>query len=31
LDVLGFRQVPWDGTYDGEDSGVLYRIERLAR
>jgi dihydrofolate reductase len=31
LDAAGFRAVAWDGACEGEDSGVLYRIERLAR
>jgi dihydrofolate reductase len=30
LDKLGFRANPWDGTCEGDDSGILYRIERLA-
>lgn len=31
LDALGLRAVAWAGTCEGEDSGVRYRIERLAR
>ena len=31
LDALGFHRVEWDGELAGEDSGVKYRIERLAR
>lgn len=31
LDALGFRPVAWDGAREAEDSGVRYRIERLAR
>ena len=31
LDALGFRRVDWDGELAAEDSGVSYRIERLAR
>ncbi|MEO7092626.1 MAG: dihydrofolate reductase [Polyangiales bacterium] len=31
LDALGFRAVEWDGAFEGEDSGIRYRIERLAR
>jgi dihydrofolate reductase len=31
LDRLGFHAVPWAGACEGEDSGVLYRIERLVR
>lgn len=31
LDALGFAAVAWDGAQDGEDNGVHYRIERLAR
>lgn len=30
LDRLGFRAVSWDGACEAEDSGILYRIERLA-
>ena len=30
LDALGFTAVEWDGTADGEDNGITYRIERLA-
>lgn len=31
LDARGFRAVAWDGACEAEDSGVRYRIERLAR
>ena len=31
LDALGFVSDSWDGTRDGEDNGVRYRIERLRR
>lgn len=31
LDARGFVAVPWDGAMVGEDNGVRYRIERLAR
>jgi len=31
LDARGFRPVPWEGACEGEDGGVRYRIERLAR
>lgn len=31
LDALGFHPVAWDGACEAEDSGVRYRIERLAR
>lgn len=31
LDAMGLRQVAWDGACTGEDNGVQYRIERLAR
>lgn len=31
LDALGFSRVAWDGELEAEDSGVRYRIERLAR
>ena len=31
LDARGFAPTAWDGTCDGEDGGVRYRIERLAR
>lgn len=31
LDALGFRTIGWDGACEGEDGGVRYRIERLAR
>lgn len=31
LDALGFRAGAWDGACEGEDGGVRYRIERLAR
>jgi dihydrofolate reductase len=30
LDALGFAKVAWDREASGEDSGVRYRIERLA-
>lgn len=30
LDVLGFTKTEWDGESAGEDSGIKYRIERLA-
>ncbi len=30
LDAAGFTRVAWDGELAGEDSGVRYRIERLA-
>jgi dihydrofolate reductase len=31
LDALGFARVPWDGELAGEDGGVHYTIQRLAR
>ena len=31
LDACGFHPVPWEGACEGEDGGVRYRIERLAR
>jgi dihydrofolate reductase/thymidylate synthase len=31
LDELGFTKTEWSGEQTGEDSGVRYRIERLAR
>lgn len=31
LDELGFRTVEWSGAFEGEDNGVRYRVERLAR
>lgn len=31
LDVLGLRPTAWDGACDGEDGGVRYQIQRLAR
>ena len=31
LDARGFTPTAWDGACEGEDSGVRYRIERLAR
>lgn len=31
LDAKGFVAVPWDGAFEGEDNGVRYRVERLAR
>ena len=31
LGEKGFVPVAWDGTTEGEDNGVRYRIERLAR
>ena len=31
LDALGFRRAAWDAEVELEDSGVRYRIERLAR
>ncbi len=31
LDARGFHPTAWDGACEGEDSGVRYRIERLAR
>ena len=31
LDAMGFRAVAWTGACEAEDSGLLYRIERLAR
>jgi dihydrofolate reductase len=30
LDVLGFTPAEWEGACEGEDSGIRYRIERLA-
>jgi dihydrofolate reductase len=30
LDVLGFTKTEWDGETSGQDSGISYRIERLA-
>lgn len=31
LDAMGFHAVTWDGAGEAEDSGVRYRIQRLAR
>lgn len=31
LDAAGFVRTSWDGEQTGEDNGVRYRIERLAR
>lgn len=31
LDAKGFTSSPWNGACEGEDGGVRYRIERLAR
>lgn len=31
LDALGFVKSPWDGETAGEDNGIAYTIERLAR
>jgi dihydrofolate reductase len=31
LDELGFVKTEWDGEQSGEENGVAYRIERLAR
>ncbi|MFN0252106.1 MAG: dihydrofolate reductase [Kofleriaceae bacterium] len=31
LDEMGFVTVEWPGAFEGEDSGVRYRVERLAR
>ncbi|MDX2092710.1 MAG: dihydrofolate reductase [Kofleriaceae bacterium] len=31
LDARGFVVDAWEGAYEGEDSGVRYRIERLTR
>jgi dihydrofolate reductase len=31
LDAAGFVRAAWDGEQEAEDSGVRYRIERLAR
>lgn len=31
LDAMGFAPVEWSGAFDGEDNGVRYRVERLAR
>ena len=31
LDAAGFTPIAWDGAAAGEDEGVRYRIERLAR
>lgn len=31
LGALGFVHVPWEGEFASEDSGVRYRVERLAR
>lgn len=31
LDVLGFAKTEWNGATTGEDNGITYRIERLAR
>ncbi|CAN5923004.1 dihydrofolate reductase DfrA [soil metagenome] len=31
LDAKGFKPAAWDGACEGEDNGVRYRIERLAR
>lgn len=30
LDHLGFSATEWDGACEGEDNGIVYRIERLA-
>jgi dihydrofolate reductase len=31
LDEKGFVPVEWSGAFEGEDNGVRYRVERLAR
>jgi dihydrofolate reductase len=31
LDEKGFVAVEWSGAFEGEDNGVRYRVERLAR
>jgi dihydrofolate reductase len=31
LDEKGFVSVEWAGAFEGEDNGVRYRVERLAR
>ncbi|MGE3766532.1 MAG: dihydrofolate reductase [Kofleriaceae bacterium] len=31
LDEQGFVPVAWSGAFEGEDNGVRYRVERLAR
>lgn len=31
LDAKGFVTVAWPGAFEGEDNGVRYRVERLAR
>ncbi len=31
LDEMGFVPVEWTGAFEGEDNGVRYRVERLAR
>ena len=31
LDAMGFVPVAWSGAFEGEDSGVRYRVERLGR
>ena len=31
LDEKGFVPVEWSGAFEGEDNGIRYRVERLAR